>query len=180
MSEKRLTDYRKGTGILLHMMRWSRPETLNAVRELSRHLKEATGKHYKQMIRVMKYCVGSNERGITFRPTRTWDGKSAMEFKISGMSDSEYMKDPTRHSVNGWACYLEGCAVNMASKMMPVIAKDVLRASTTPPLDRLHRRHVKIVQFNIIPPTWRQSPALIARTVQLATTKSMLVKPIAI
>jgi hypothetical protein len=122
------SDYRKGTGILLHMMRWSRPEILNAVRELSRHLKEGTTRHYKQMIRTMKYCVGKPERGATFKPERRWDGKSPIQFRISGKSDSEYMKDPSRHSVNGWACYLEGCAVNMASKMMPVIALSVTEA----------------------------------------------------
>ena len=43
-------------------------------------------------------------------------------------SDSEYMKDPSRHSVNGWVCYLEGCAINCASKMMPVIALSVTEA----------------------------------------------------
>ena len=49
--DEQQSDFRKGTGILLHMMmRWSRSEVLNAVRELSRHLKEGTKKHYKQMI----------------------------------------------------------------------------------------------------------------------------------
>jgi len=122
------SDYRKGTGILLHMMRWSRPEVLNAVRELSRHLKEGTKKHYKQMIRVMKYCKGKAKRGMFFKPNRTWDGKSPMKMKISGASDSEYMRDPTRHSVNGWACFLEGCPINCASKMMPIIALSVTEA----------------------------------------------------
>jgi hypothetical protein len=33
--------FRKGVGKLLHMMRWSRPDTLNAVRELSRNMTHA-------------------------------------------------------------------------------------------------------------------------------------------
>ena len=37
MSDKDQTTYRSGVGKLLHMMRWSRPEILNAVRELSKH-----------------------------------------------------------------------------------------------------------------------------------------------
>ena len=122
------TDYRKGVGILLHMMRWSRPEILNAVRELSRHMKEACTKHEKQLIRVMKYCVGTPMRGLTLVPNRTWNGKAGMKLRINGMSDSEYMKDPSRHSVNGWSVFLEGCCVNAASKMMPVIALSVTEA----------------------------------------------------
>ena len=61
LSHWQLCDYKKGVGILLHMMWWSRPEILNSVRELSRHLKKATDKHYKAMLRVMKYCVGTKE-----------------------------------------------------------------------------------------------------------------------
>ena len=62
------------------------------------------------------------------QPNREWDGHSRMKMRIKGKSDSEYMKDPSRHSVNVWACYLEGCAVSMALKMMPVIALSVTEA----------------------------------------------------
>ena len=58
LGDTQQSDYRKGTSILLHMMSWSRPEVLNAMRELVRHLKEGTKKHYKQMIRVMKFAWG--------------------------------------------------------------------------------------------------------------------------
>ena len=80
------------------------------------------------MIRVMKYCVATKERGFLIKPERKWDGASAIKLRISGKSDSEYMKDPSRHSVNGWVCYLEGSAINCASKMMPVIALSVTEA----------------------------------------------------
>ena len=35
--------YRSGVGKLLHMMRWSRPDVMNAVRETSKFMQEATG-----------------------------------------------------------------------------------------------------------------------------------------
>ena len=38
-------------------------------------------------------------------------------------------------------------------KMRLTIVKTAVRVSTIPQLDRLHRRHVKIVHFNIIRPT---------------------------
>ena len=41
MKESDQKTYRSGVGKLLHMMKWSRPEISNAVRELSRFLKAA-------------------------------------------------------------------------------------------------------------------------------------------
>lgn len=49
VSEKEQTTYRSGVGKLLHMMKWTRPEILNAVRELSRFMMGATLAHMKEM-----------------------------------------------------------------------------------------------------------------------------------
>ena len=38
LGKKMQTYYRSGVGKLLHLMRWSRPEVMNAVRELSRQM----------------------------------------------------------------------------------------------------------------------------------------------
>jgi hypothetical protein len=52
------TRYRCGVGKLLHMMRWSRPEIYNSVRELSRFMTTGTTtSHVKAMKRVTDYCV---------------------------------------------------------------------------------------------------------------------------
>jgi hypothetical protein len=60
------TKYRCGVGKLLHMMRWSRPEIYNSVRELSRFMTSGTTtSHVKAMKRVMEYCVATENRGIT-------------------------------------------------------------------------------------------------------------------
>jgi hypothetical protein len=56
--------YRSGVGKLLHMMKWTRPDTLNAVRELSRFMTEATGAHMSEMYRAMKYCINTPNRGL--------------------------------------------------------------------------------------------------------------------
>jgi hypothetical protein len=62
-----LFKYRSGVGKLLHMMRWSRPEILNAVRELSRYMSGASLAHVKAMQQTMKYCVGSPVLAATRR-----------------------------------------------------------------------------------------------------------------
>jgi hypothetical protein len=59
VNEKKLFTYRSGVGKLLHMMKWTRPEILNAVRELSRFMSGATQEHMKAMHRTLNCCVGT-------------------------------------------------------------------------------------------------------------------------
>jgi len=75
VDEKEQTYFRSGVGKLLHMMRWSRPEVYNAIRNLSRHMKASTALHVKSMHRVMKYCVSTPNRGWKLKANRTWDGQ---------------------------------------------------------------------------------------------------------
>lgn len=128
LTKKEQKEYRSGVGKLLHMMRWTRPDVLNAVRELSRFMMEATTDHLEAMKRVMRYCVGTAERGFTIQPNQSWNGDPNFEFEVHGTSDSEYAKDSTRKSVNGWATYLCGSPVSMRSKMMPIVALSVTEA----------------------------------------------------
>ena len=68
VNDKDQFKYRSGVGKLLHMMRWSRPEILNAVRELSRYMSGASHAHVKALYRTMKYCVGTPNRGLLLKP----------------------------------------------------------------------------------------------------------------
>jgi hypothetical protein len=120
--------YRSGTGKLLHMIRWTRPEILNSVRELYRAMSGASMSHLQAMKRVMKYCVSTPERGLFLKPTGIWDGGADFEFIINVKSDSEYAKDETRKSVNGWAVWLNDAPITFRSKMMPIIALSVTEA----------------------------------------------------
>eukprot|EP00957_Ditylum_brightwellii_P003673 278508-Ditylum_brightwellii.AAC.1 len=94
--------YWKGTGKLLQMMKWSCPEVLNSVRELSRFMSGngAVPARTVAMHRAMYFCVSTPERGWTLRPDAKRDGDPEFEFMISGRSDSNYATDPeTRRSV---------------------------------------------------------------------------------
>ena len=51
------TKYRSGVGKLLHIMQYSRPEILNAVRDLARHMTKAAPYHTQAMLRCMNYMV---------------------------------------------------------------------------------------------------------------------------
>ena len=131
LNDREQTYFRSGVGKLLHMMRWSRPEVYNAVRDLSRHMKASTTTHVKAMHRVMKYCVSTPHRGWTLKPNRKWNGRKGFLFRIRGKSDSDYATCPiTRKSVSGYAVFLEGAPITVKSLMQRIIALSVTEAET--------------------------------------------------
>ena len=66
------------------------------------------------MLRVMHYCVGTPERGITFAPRGEWDGDPSYKFILLGMSDLDYAKcrstrnNPALEATHGGAVRDEG------------------------------------------------------------------------
>ncbi len=121
--------YRSGVGKLLHLMKWTRPDILNAVRELSRFMSGATQAHLRAMERVMRYCCKTPNRGILLKPTMTWDGNPDFEFIVSGRADSDYAKDPERRrSVSGYSTFLCGAPVTMKCRMQSCVTLSVTEA----------------------------------------------------
>ena len=117
LSPENQKTYKSGVGKLLHMMKWTRPEILNAVRDLSRHMQNAVPAHLNAMYRVMKYCIGTPNRGLELKPNEKWDGNKNFKFKIKGKADSNCAADPeTCRSVSGWSVFLCGSPVVFRSK----------------------------------------------------------------
>ena len=108
--------YRTGVGKLLYLMRWSRPEILNSVRELSKNMKTASKAHLKAMYRVMSYCVATPKRGLLLKPKKKWNGDPNYEFEIRGRADANYATDTVnRRSVSGYSTFLEGSPISAKS-----------------------------------------------------------------
>ena len=124
------TNFRKGVGKLLHLMKWSRPEVLNSVRDLSRFMTNGAGlAHKTAMDTVMKYVVATPERGLVLKPDAVWDGTKDFVFTITGRSDSDFAKCPeTRKSVTGYTAFLNGAPFKMRSVMQNVVALSVTEA----------------------------------------------------
>ena len=80
LSPEMQTKYQSGVGKMLHMMRWSRPDVLNAVREQSKYMQVASPAHMKAMKRIMRYLTTTKERGLCLNPKRKWDGDPSFEF----------------------------------------------------------------------------------------------------
>jgi hypothetical protein len=129
VDDKIQSTYRSGVRKLLHMMRWTRPELMNLVRELSRFAGRALLSHVMAMYQVMKYCRNAPERALLLKRTIWWDGSLMLLFEITGYSDLDWAKDPiTRRSVSGWLTFLFDLPISMKSKMMPIVALSVTEA----------------------------------------------------
>jgi hypothetical protein len=54
--------------MLLYLMKYSRPDIANAVRELSKVLYGSTEASFKEILRVIKYVLDTKEMGIRIKP----------------------------------------------------------------------------------------------------------------
>jgi hypothetical protein len=130
LDAKQSSKYRSGTGKLMHMMKWTRHEILNRVRELSRFMAAPTSLHLARMFRVMNYVRHTAQFGNYINPGLIWDGLNRnIEFIISGRSDAEYASDPeTRRSVSGGTVFLCNTVIFAFSRMQKCVTLSVTEA----------------------------------------------------
>ena len=101
--------------MLLYLVKYSRPDIANAVRELSKVLDGSTEASFKEMLRVIKYVLDTKEMGLRIEPKLL---RSADEpWDLVCYSDSDYAGDPdTRRSVSGYILYVCGVPICWRSK----------------------------------------------------------------
>ena len=130
VDNKMQTEFRSGVGKLLHLMRWSRPEIWNAVRECSRRMSKSNLDHRKAMLRIMQYCVSTPNRGWTLKPVRKWHNcDKDFEFNITGYADSNYATcAETRKSITGYIVRVENAIVAAKSGMQKIVALSTTEA----------------------------------------------------
>jgi hypothetical protein len=104
--------FRSGVGMLLYLVKHSRPDLSNAVRELAKVMDGATQDHYNMMLRVIKFVLGTNDRGVLMKPT--YDG---IAVKVEAYVDSDYAGDrDNRRSITGYMVYFCGSLIAWKSK----------------------------------------------------------------
>ncbi|HSN67552.1 MAG TPA: Ty1/Copia family ribonuclease HI [Fusibacter sp.] len=97
--------------MLLYLVKHSRPDISNAVRELSKVADGATKGHWKALLRAIKYVLDTENYGLRIKP------KVDKGFYLEGISDSEYAGDSdTQISVYGYVLYFCGCPIAWKSK----------------------------------------------------------------
>jgi hypothetical protein len=91
------TNYRSGVCILLYLVKDSRFDIANSVRELSKVADRAAIAHWKLLLRCIKYVISTeylalklkpNTKELSFDIEGTIDGANLTE--LEGISDSEY------------------------------------------------------------------------------------------
>jgi hypothetical protein len=113
LSDEEQSNYRSGVGTLLWLMKHSRPDIANAVREASKVMDGATKAHWKYLLRIIKYVIDTRDRTLQFTLSQT----DLSGMNIEGFCDSDYAGDrDTRKSVAGFAIYLLGCLIVWKSK----------------------------------------------------------------
>ena len=113
--------YRSGVGMLLYLIKHSRPDLSNAVRELTKVLDGATIAQWKAMIRVIKFVFDTEKHSLRVKPIQ------CDKPELKGISDSEFAGDrDTRISVYGYVIYYSGAPISWKSKA----GKNVTLSST--------------------------------------------------
>ena len=104
--------YRSGVGMLLYLIKHSRPDIANSVWELSKVMDKPTIAGYQEMKWVIKYVLDTGDRGLLIHPKEV-EG----EWILQVFSDSDYAgNQETRISVAGYILYLCEVPISWKSK----------------------------------------------------------------
>ena len=102
---------RSGIGCLLYLVKHSRPDIANSVRELSKCMDKGNRAVYKEMKRVIKFVLDTKDYGLKICPEMTRD------YKLEVFVDADWAGDSdTRLSVSGFVMFLNGAIINWRSR----------------------------------------------------------------
>ena len=116
LSEEMQTRYRSGIGILMFLIKYSRPDISNAVRELSKVNDGATEGQYKELLRIMKYVKDTKASGLKYHVHNKELSENCI-WEMVAYCDSDFAGDKdSQKSVTGYGIYLLGCLVASKSR----------------------------------------------------------------
>ena len=111
--------FRTGVGQLMFLIKHSRPDLMSAVRELSKVLGKATEAAYKELLRCVKFVLGTKLKGLRMNPKMGPDGLWTLEV----YSDSDWAGDPEdRKSVGCYIIFLNGVPIAWRSRSQKVVS----------------------------------------------------------
>jgi len=105
--------------MLLFLVKHTRPDIANAVRELSKALDCLSPAAYKEMLRVVKFALDTRNLGIKVAPILLIND----EWIVVAFSDSDFGGDKEiRISVAGFIVYFMGVPISWKSKGQKTVA----------------------------------------------------------
>jgi hypothetical protein len=106
--------FRSGVGMLLYLVKYSRPDIANGVRELSKVMDGATMAHVKSLFRLVKFIMSTKDKCLEMKFDQLQSGK---KWKIKAFCDSDYAGDrDTRMSVTGFIIFVAGAPISWRSR----------------------------------------------------------------
>jgi hypothetical protein len=94
------TKFRSGIGMLLYLVKHSRPDIVNCTRELSKLMDKPTPAAMKELRRVIKYVLETAGHGLNMHPNKL---DKEGNFEVMVYSDSDWAGDKdTRISMTGY------------------------------------------------------------------------------
>ena len=110
--------YRTGVGQLLYLIKHSRPDICNGVRQLTKVLDGPTEAAYREMLRVIKHVLDTRLKGLKVSPVL-----EALIWKLVLFSDSDWAGDKDdRKSVTGYMLFLNGVLISWKSVSQKPVA----------------------------------------------------------
>ena len=101
----------------MFLIKFSRPDIANAVRELSKVNSGAFESHYKVLLRVIKYVIDTIYYGLKYDLRKTKVNNLSTKWDMEAYCDSDYAGDKeSRKSVTGYGVYLQGCLIAWKSR----------------------------------------------------------------
>ena len=116
------TAYRSIVGKIMHWTRKLAPETANATRELSQHMKSPNNSHWKAVDRFIGYVKRQRGSKLSYRTPK--------EFRVIAYFDANYSKNTDdRKSVTGFYETIDGrCTISYGSNTQKTVSLSTTEA----------------------------------------------------
>jgi Reverse transcriptase (RNA-dependent DNA polymerase) len=116
IGEGRQKWFRSMIGTLLYLVKLSRPDIANAVRELSKVMDNAVPAHEKELKRLLSYVVKTQDKQLNI------NSNSSEDWEIEAYSNSDFAGDKdNRKSITGFVIFLCGFPISWKSKAQPCV-----------------------------------------------------------
>ena len=120
LDEEQQTKYRSGVGMVLYLIKYSRPDLANPVRELAKCMDKAHPAAWKELLRVIKFVLDTKTKGLKMEPKMM---TKELQWEVKGFSDSDWAGDKeTRKSVSGFILFLNSVPILWRSKSQQCVS----------------------------------------------------------
>jgi len=112
--------------MLLYLLKHSRIDLGNPVRELTKVLKSHALLAYKEMLKIIKFVLDTATMGLKLVPTFT---KDQLEWRLLGASASDWANDKDNRKSNmAFILFLNGISILWRSKQASIVALSTAEA----------------------------------------------------